>query len=103
MKDLKGFSHASTAALLDGLGLQTRVSKTTRAATYAGFIAAGVVVGAATALLFAPKTGRQLRADLRGGARQLSDQASAKATSVVDAVKHRYPSLESDGEIPHGN
>jgi hypothetical protein len=99
MKDLNRFSHASSAALLEGLGLQQRRSVTTRAAMFAGVVATGVVIGAVTALLFAPKSGRQLRADLRGGARGLTQHASEKATDVVDALRRQRNTVPPDGEI----
>jgi hypothetical protein len=48
---------------------------------------AGILVGAAVALLVTPKTGRELRNDLQ-----------RKAGQITDNVKERIPALRNDGE-----
>ena len=56
-------SLPSREALLRALGLPPR-SSAGDPMTYAGILAAGVLLGAGIALLVAPKTGAELRADL---------------------------------------
>lgn len=81
-------SHlSSSSALLDMLGLQMKPTNVRRIGTYAGFIVAGVVVGAGVALLLAPKSGRQLRGDLRSGAKELGNHVAASASSAVETAK----------------
>lgn len=59
MKDL------TTDRILHALGLAPRPSPASVALGTAGLFALGVVVGAAVGLLAAPKSGRELREDLR--------------------------------------
>jgi len=59
-----------------------------------GLVAAGIVIGAGAALFFAPKTGAELRADVRTRARRLTAGASEKLASVRDAAMGENSSLE---------
>ena len=88
-------SNLSSAALLDLLGLQSKPSASNRALTYAGFAAAGLVVGAAAALLLTPKSGRELRSDLRLGAKDLTNQVSASASSAIDSAKRKASEIKN--------
>lgn len=80
-------SHLSSAALLDALGLQPKSSAASRALTYGALLLAGAAVGAAAALLLAPKSGRALRSDLREGATELGGQVNHAATHALQAAK----------------
>jgi hypothetical protein len=95
MKSSNVLSNLSSAALLDLLGLQSKPSTSSRVLTYAGFAAAGLVVGAAAALLLTPKNGRELRSDLRLGARDLTNQVSATAASAIDVAKRKGAELKN--------
>lgn len=44
----------------------------------------GSTMGAMAALLLAPKSGREVRADLYAGGKRLKDRASVKATDLLD-------------------
>jgi gas vesicle protein len=64
---------------------------------------AGGVVGAITALLYAPKSGKELRSDLKQKANDLADEASeyvtiarTKATDTISKTKHRADELASE-------
>lgn len=64
---------------------------------------AGGVVGAITALLYAPKPGKELRSDLKKKANDLADEASefvtnarTKATDSINKTKHRADELTSE-------
>ncbi len=58
----------------------------------AGFAAFvwGAAVGAALALLFAPKSGQQTQEDLREGARRLREGAEEKLTELRDGIETGY-------------
>jgi gas vesicle protein len=43
----------------------------------------GATLGAMAALLFAPKSGREVRADLYAGSERLKNKASSKATELI--------------------
>lgn len=90
-------SSLSSAAVLDLLGLEAKPSMRTRALTYTGLVLAGVAVGAAAALMFTPKPGRQLRADIRHGTDELGHKASAVATRAVDAAKRTVAKVKPKG------
>ena len=67
-----------------------------------GFVA-GTIVGAALALLYAPKSGRELRADLREKAGDLVDdaqeyisRAKTKAVDIINEGKKKASSLVDD-------
>lgn len=94
MKSASHYSHQTSAALLDALGLQTKSSGGNRALAFAGVAVAGVAVGAIAALLLTPRTGRQLRADIRTGAKELGDTAAFKASQAMDSARHAVDSIE---------
>lgn len=67
-----------------------------------GFLA-GSIVGAVTALLFAPMTGRELREDLKkrgdeltGEAEEYLAQARKRAVDIINEGKKRSETLVSD-------
>lgn len=49
---------------------------------------AGTVLGAVTALLLAPKSGRELRSDIADGYQQVSEKTQQIATSVSEKTQH---------------
>lgn len=56
-------------------------------------------VGAAaavTALLFAPKSGKELREDIKAQANDLKDQAMDQVNSFADEVKQSYKEVEEE-------
>lgn len=67
-----------------------------------GFVS-GAIVGAVVGLLFAPKPGRELRADIREKAGDLAENAEeyiqkarAKATELINEGKRRSDDLITD-------
>lgn len=80
MKDLTG-SLPSKEDLLESAGLRMR--KTTGDDFLLGLtmFGAGILVGAAVALLFAPKSGTELREDLRERASDLREQYTGQSES----------------------
>jgi hypothetical protein len=53
----------------------------------AALVLAGAVIGAGAALMFAPKTGVELRGDVRRRVRQITSTASDKMNRVRDAAE----------------
>jgi len=71
---------------------------------FIGFIAGGIV-GAITALLYAPKSGKELRSDIKRKAGDMAEDASgyvrmarAKAIDVINEGKNRSDQLVSDAK-----
>lgn len=69
---------------------------------FVGFLA-GSVVGAVLALLYAPKTGEEFRADIKkrsgelaGDAEEYLERARKKAVEIVNEGKERSETLVSD-------
>jgi gas vesicle protein len=54
-----------------------------------GSFVAGLAIGAALALLFAPKTGEETRRDLSRRAKRVGDQAQDFVSEVTDSVAER--------------
>ena len=64
---------------------------------------AGGAIGAITALLYAPKSGKELRSDLKKKANDLAEDASelvntarSKAAETISQTKHRADALASE-------
>lgn len=57
---------------------------------------AGLVVGGVTALLLAPKSGREMRHDLKDGADNLRKQIEHRAENVMDKAKGLLPSVATN-------
>lgn len=91
MRDLTG-TLPSKDELARAVGLQPRSDDMLLPLTMFG---AGILVGAAVALLFAPKAGRELREDLNDRARELREQyigaQRSTAESVAAAASDLYP------------
>jgi gas vesicle protein len=56
----------------------------------------GAAIGAGLALLFAPRSGRQVRADIRDGVQRLRDQAEEAVRDAQRSVTDRYDDVRSD-------
>ena len=61
----------------------------------------GAAVGAGTALLFAPKSGRQMRQQLKHEADELGNRASQLARDTADQARHKAKEManEAEGEL----
>lgn len=56
----------------------------------------GTLIGAGVALLFAPRTGEETRAEIRTGVRRLRDRAEESVRTVQDAVAQTLDSVRSN-------
>lgn len=59
----------------------------------------GSVVGSVTALLLAPKTGRELRKDITDGARQVSDKGQELAFKVGEQSSHLVSKVKETADV----
>lgn len=60
-----------------------------------GNLLLGVLIGAGVALLFAPRSGEETRADIRRRARRASDTVKGAAQGVTDQVMDTFESARS--------
>ncbi len=88
MRDLTG-SLPSKDDLSRAVGLQTRSGFTDDMLLPLTMFGAGILVGAAVALLFAPKSGRELREDIGTRASELQEQ-------YMGGERSRQTSLHSE-------
>jgi hypothetical protein len=80
---LKDLRDVDANDVLRFIGLQRRRSVGGYIATGVGFFSAGLLLGAGAALLLAPKTGRDMRDDLRERLRRVPQDAENIASSVL--------------------
>ncbi|SFL24806.1 Gas vesicle protein [Paenibacillus sp. 1_12] len=59
----------------------------------------GTVLGAVTALLFAPKSGRELRTDIVDGVQQVSTKTQQAAESIADKTKQLAGTLNEKTQL----
>lgn len=89
----------SLDTLLDRLGLEQKKSTTDIILPALGIFGAGIAVGAALGILFAPKRGDELRSDLR---HRVQDLRHAGAESY-DQLKHRGEEAIGHIRSSHGD
>ncbi len=82
----------NTNDILRQFGLQTRKSVKDYVAPALGILGAGAAVGAGLSLLLAPKSGRELRGDIRDKAIGIRDGATRLKDRVADRLS-RSPDL----------
>jgi gas vesicle protein len=84
--------------ILAALGLERRRTFTTSMIPIASGFAAGALVGAGLALLFAPKSGREMRDDLRKRADEVGRKVTEAAEGAAAEVRNALPqSLGGEG------
>jgi gas vesicle protein len=87
--------------ILAALGLERRRSFPTSMIPLASGFAAGALVGAGLALLFAPKSGREIRHELRQRADQVSRKVTEAAEGAAAEVRNVLPpSLGGESRAP---
>jgi NaMN:DMB phosphoribosyltransferase len=79
--------------LLDMIDLEKRRSVTARVFSTGGLMLGGALVGAALALLLTPKSGAELRSDLKG----LTNQLKEKAVDPLLERMNAHPERNGDG------
>ena len=81
LQDIKNLDKDDVLGLL---GLETRHSNSNRLLTALGTFGVGLLVGAAVALLWAPKAGSELRQDLRSKLRRDCKDVETGACATED-------------------
>lgn len=56
----------------------------------------GAALGAATALLFAPKSGEETQQDIREGVRRLKDEAETRLTTIRGDIERHYETTREE-------
>jgi YtxH-like protein len=79
LKDLRNLDKDDVLGLL---GLETKSSTGSYLAVTLGTFSVGLLVGAGLGLMFARKSGRELREDLRGRLKRQADEAEEALNSV---------------------
>jgi gas vesicle protein len=90
----------STDDFLSALGLERRRSFAASIAPIASGFAVGALAGAAVALLFAPKSGREVRRELKGRASEVTRRVGAAADEVMTEVRNVLPHGEKEEHSP---
>lgn len=90
----------STDDVLSALGLERRRSFAASLAPIVSGFAAGALAGAAVALLFAPKAGREMRRELKGRASEVTRRVGAAADEVMTEVRNALPHGEKEELSP---
>lgn len=88
----------SSEDILAALGLQRKRSALDVLLPAAGIFAAGLVLGTGAALLLAPKSGREIRSDIKHKASELTERIGATADDIAHEVRD---SLAHKGEEAH--
>lgn len=100
-------NNVSRDELIQQLGLDRQYSGMDLMLPALGIFGAGVLVGAGLGLLLAPKSGQELRQDIRRGAHQLQDRTADVIQTTTDTVRARLgdaqqaPSTEPQQENPY--
>ena len=81
MRELSSRIPISAEDLMNALGLETRRSNSESMVSALAIFGAGVTVGIAVALLFAPKSGEETRAELGERVTRLRDEYGARTES----------------------
>ena len=88
--NLRDVSNVSKDDLLNAIGLETRRTATDYVLPALGVFGAGLLVGAGLGLLFAPKSGKELRGNLRGHLQERGAKGDAET-----AVKPSPPQAQA--------
>lgn len=80
------FDRLHPDTLFSQLGYVRRSNVGVDIAKAAGLVAVGALAGAAVMALFAPRTGNQLRAELRSGAEHMKDRVAKGGSDLKNAL-----------------
>jgi hypothetical protein len=86
----------SSDDILNALGLERRHTALDAAMPAALAFVAGLAAGAGVALLLAPKSGREIRADISNKASELTGKLTSTANELVSDVRSALPLQTSE-------
>lgn len=95
IKSTRGFTKDEVLA---ALGLERRRSSLDVVLPALGCLAAGIAIGTGITLLFAPKSGREMRREIGDKATTLSTRLTTAANEVVDEVRGALPFAEKEAD-----
>jgi YtxH-like protein len=87
----------SSDDILDALGLARKQTPFDAAIPTALAFVAGAAAGAGLALLLAPKSGREMRADISNKASEMTNRLTSTASEIASDVRNALP-IGGDGE-----
>jgi hypothetical protein len=90
-------NNMSREEMIHQLGLDRQYNGLDLLLPALGIFGAGVLVGAGLGLLLAPKSGEELRGDIRRGANQLQNQTQSLIQNTTETVRAR---LQQGNEAP---
>lgn len=83
---LEALKHLNREDILGAMGLETKRTTSSMLAGSLAVFGVGLLVGAAAALLMAPKTGQDLREDVGNRFRDLKNRATRGQESETNAL-----------------
>lgn len=92
-KDLRKLKDLDRDDILDLFGLETKSSTAGYLAGALGTFGVGLLVGAGIALMLTPKTGRELREDIRDRIRRAPDQVGGAVDNIMN--REQIPTMSS--------
>jgi gas vesicle protein len=84
--------------ILESIGLQTIPNRAANVVPAVGLFGVGILVGAGLGMLFAPKPGRELRADLARNAEDLKNRLPEQMQNLKNKLPEQVQNL-----LPQGN
>ena len=87
LKNLKRLADVDKDDLLDLIGLEERRTSTDKLVPALALFGAGVLVGVGLGLMLAPKTGRELRQDVKQKLHKGSAAAATNGEAAASAAK----------------
>jgi hypothetical protein len=98
MNRIRAAVAAGTDDLVHSMGLERRRTAGEKIVAAITVFGAGLVVGAGLGLLFAPKSGRELRSDIGTGVGKVGEKARQLGERVRHAVEER---VDASSTTPH--
>lgn len=92
----RALRELSSDDILSALGLERRHTPLEAAMPTALAFMAGIAAGAGVALLLAPKSGREVRADISHKASELTGKLASTANELASEVRSALPLQESE-------
>lgn len=91
MMDLKDLRKLDSDDLLKLIGLSKRREAADWLVPALGFLGAGIIIGAGVGLLFAPKSGREIREDLRNRLEAAPEAVRSNLSGISGTTTEKSP------------
>lgn len=100
IKNLSGLTDLNSEDVLAAIGLQKRTTAAEQMLMMIGLFGAGLIVGAGVGVLLAPKSGRELRENLRDRVDELQDKGMTAAREVGSKISETMSHTPERGNLP---